>query len=44
VGELALDPLPGATIGEGLAVQGQEVADAEPAVQLRLQPVGLRPG
>jgi hypothetical protein len=35
---------PGATIGEGLAVQGQEVADAEPAVQLRLQRVGLSAG
>jgi flavodoxin len=33
---------PGATIGEGLAVQGEEVQDGGPAVEAWLQRIGLR--
>jgi hypothetical protein len=34
----------GATIREGLAVRGEEVADAEPAVQAWLRRIGLLTG
>ena len=34
---------PGATIAEGLAVQGEEVASAEPTVHAWLQRTGLLP-
>jgi hypothetical protein len=32
---------PGATLGEGLAVQGEEAAQAGPAVESWLQRIGL---
>lgn len=37
----AVAACPGATIGEGLAVRGEEVADAEPDVAGWLRRIGL---